>query len=144
MKNSKIAPLVIMSSLSILVFAGCSYMKSLSTNKNTDNNNNNNTDSQIPNSTVEIKKNVLNDLVNENKISQIQSDKVIAALTKSMPQDMEATNANMTNTNNEAGIINDKMPNKNKLYGLVTSGVITQAQSNTINQKIQIAINKVK
>ena len=29
-------------------------------------------------------------------------------------------------------------------YLEVTSGVITQAQSNTINQKIQIAINKVK
>jgi hypothetical protein len=155
MKNLKMMLILILASLSIVVFAGCSTKKIEIVQKpptatNITNNTTNTTDTKT------IYSNVLKKLVNEKKITQTQSDKVLEEVTSNKPLGTQATNQNETNANtntntdintnmnNGTGITNSTGTTKdpttnNGLSKLVSSGVITQAQAALINQRIQEA-----
>jgi polyhydroxyalkanoate synthesis regulator phasin len=84
---------------------------------------------------------VLKELVTAGTITQDQADKVLAELTKSMPQ-QGAPNRNNNQQNNNQGQQggNGNGQNNagfNRLSGLVSSGVITQAQADAINEKMR-------
>lgn len=162
MKTSKLTSILILTSLSILAIECFRSKKKTDINKNS-NNKDNNTDPQVPESkpTEEMKTiyfNTLNALVAANTITQTQSGKVLAVLTSNTQQNTAAIKQNSANTYNETDTApnaetgnssnqtgtNYKTPSHNVLSELVTNGLITQAQANTINQKIQIAINKTK
>ena len=80
-------------------------------------------------------------LVTAGTITQDQSDKVLAEVTKNVPkagsQDKtQSSQQSGKEKNNGAGNGQNK-PRNNQLTSLVNSGVITQAQADSINQKIR-------
>lgn len=84
---------------------------------------------------------VLKELVTAGTITQNQADKVLAELTKSMPQ-QGAPNRNNNQQNNNQGQQSGNGNGQNnagfnRLSGLVSSGVITQAQADAINEKMR-------
>ena len=81
--------------------------------------------------------NILKSLVTAGTITQPQSDKVLAAETKNSPQSIAISKT--TGASKPKGINkpNGRRPMNNRLSILVTKKVITLAQSNIINQKIQ-------
>jgi len=163
MKNIKknIAILTI-ASLTIIMFIGCSSYKKIGYSQNSGTTNNTDTgmagntgteNEQISyqTSTQLIYSNALKPLVTKGTITQKQSDKVLAAITRYMPNDTgtartpstsstpgtpststPGTGTPITDTSNVKMI-----PNISELNVLVKSGVITQVQANVINQKIQ-------
>lgn len=173
MKNlKKNISIVIIASLTIIMFVGCSSYKKVGNSSNSDTTNNTGTSMTDTGTqkTKELYSNTLKPLVTAGTITQNQSDKVITAITKDMSNDTETTdigtpspgtprtitpgkNAPSTGTPSigtpgvgspatpVTGITGAKMkPNISELNALVRSGVITQAQANAINQKIQEAI----
>ncbi len=84
---------------------------------------------------------MLKELVTAGTINQEQSDKVLAELTKSVPQQGTPNwNNNQQNNNQgqQSGTGNGQNnAGFNRLSGLVTSGVITQAQADAINEKMR-------
>ena len=69
-------------------------------------------------------------------ITQAQSDQVLEAVTKNVPQDTETGKSSGTDKSRNKDKPVDTKPKNNRLSELVTSGVITQAQADTINQKV--------
>ena len=133
MKSAKmIASILIIAS--IVISVGCSSKK-VTTTQNTTNSQTRKFDPAAMKTSYE---NVLKSLVTAGTITQAQSDKVLEAVT---------TNSQGTRINKTAGTGNQNPANKpsgtrlknNQLSALVTSGVITQTQADTINQKIQEA-----
>lgn len=84
---------------------------------------------------------VLKELVTAGTITQEQADKVLTELTKSMPQQGTPNRNNNQQNNNQGqqGGNGNSQNNAgfNRLSGLVSSGVITQAQADAINEKIR-------
>ena len=80
----------------------------------------------------------LKELVSNKTITQAQSDKVLAALTSNVPKKAQGgtQNSQEKNQNSNQGKEESK-PKNNPLSSLVSSGVITQAQSDAIMQKIR-------
>jgi len=163
MENTKknIAILTI-ASLTIIMFIGCSSYKKIGYSPNSGTTNNagtgmaGNTDTEneqisYQTSTKLIYSNALKPLVTEGTITQKQSDKVLAAITRYMPNDTGETRTPSTSstpgtpstsTPGTGTPITDTsnvkmIPNISELNVLVKSGVITQVQANVINQKIQ-------
>ena len=139
MKNKKITSILIISSMTMLLFVGCSSKVATTTAQTTN-------QSQIGykkfNSAAmkTLYSNDLKSLVKAKIITQVQSDKVLEAETKNMAQSGKRTNGNYKQNNNQGqsnstGSGQNRSKN-NRLSALVTSKVITQAQANTINQKL--------
>ena len=149
MKNAKkITSILIITSMAITMFVGCSS-KSASTsaqatttsqstqtgNKNFD-----------PTAMKTLYSNVLKPLVTAKTITQSQSDKILAAETKNVQRSwgtgrpVGTATQSSANRQNGTNRRNGKNTMSNKLSTLVSSKVITLAQSNTINQKIQEAM----
>jgi len=84
--------------------------------------------------------NVLKSLVTAGTITQIQSDKVLAAETKNTAQSIATSKATGTAVPKGTNKPNGRRPMNNRLSVLVTSKVITLAQFDTINQKIKEAM----
>ena len=80
----------------------------------------------------------LKELVSNRTITQAQSDKVLAALTVNVPKNTQGgtKNSQQNNQNKSQGNWQNRS-RYNPLSSLVSSGVITQAQSDTIMQKIR-------
>ena len=151
---------LILSSLLILFLIGCSSTKSTTSTDTTANEN-----SQRGNfDPSAIYTTVLKDLVTAGTITQTQSDKVLAVVTKGMPQgaagdkaagspgenpgtaptDAGAPTDTPTGTDATKGTGTDKTsggaPKNDRLSELVTSKVITQAQADTINEKVKTSM----
>jgi len=145
MKNAKkITSILIVTSMAITMFVGCS-------SKNADTSAKTTTTSAQPIATGQalnkkfdpvamktLYSNVLKSLVTAKTITQLQSDKVLAAETRNAPQSK--------GTSKQRGINkpNGRRPTNNKLSALVTKKVITLAQFDIINQKIQEAMKNSK
>jgi len=69
-------------------------------------------------------------------ITQAQSDQVLEAVTKNVPQDTKTGKSAGTDKSSGTDKPTGTKPKNNRLSELVTSGVITQAQADTINQKV--------
>ena len=131
--------------------------------------NTNNEQISYQTSATKLYSNSLKPLVSDGTITQSQSDKVLIAITKNMVSDtgtsIGTTNPGTPRTTTPSkdtpstgtpsigtpgatssgtpgtGTTGEKMlPNINELNKLVKSGVITQTQANTINQKLQDSI----
>ena len=152
MKNTKIASILISVSMTILVFTGCGNTTKAPMNYTTKAPMNNTTkppmnETTKPNqskSTAKMKtlySKTLKDLVTEKTITQTQSKKVLAAITKNMSQGSGTTNNNTgvpnTGTGAETGTSNNTTNMINGLSSLVKSRVITQTEANTIHERIQ-------
>jgi len=167
MKNTKIASILISVSMTIIVFSGCSSRIKIP-NVVTKQQMNNAIKPDQSNSTamVELYSKTLKDLVTAKTITQNQSRKVLAAITNNMtpntvtvPNTVTAPNAvttpstvttpngvkapNTVTTPNKATTPNTT-PTINAISSLVKSKVITQAQANTINLKIQEAMKTIQ
>ena len=153
--SKKITSLLVIASISITVLVGCSS-KSADTNAETSNNKQPFANGQARNRNFDpvamktLYSNVLKSLVTAKTITQLQSDKVLAEETKN-----EAKNVGMNKPSgtvkpigtNKAGGSNNpngRRPMNNRLSVLVTKKVITLAQSDTINQKIQEAMKNIQ
>ena len=146
MKNAKrVTSILIITSMVITMFVGCSS-KSASTSVQATQTGNKNFD---PIAMKTLYSNVLKPLVTAKTITQSQSDKILAAETKNVQRSSgtgrPAGTATPSNTNRQNGTNgtnrrNGKNAMSNKLSTLVSSKVITLAQSNTVNQKIQEAM----
>lgn len=164
MKSTKITSILISTSISILVLAGCGTSPrtepdviKVPMNNTTKPSQSNQTNQTAMRKTIYSK--ALNELVTAKSITLSQSKKVLASLTRNMSQ--ETNNKNQTNTtpsvgapipgegagtlaptpstgttNNTANIINS-------ISSLVNSNVITQAQADIISHKIQSAMNNM-
>ena len=155
---NKITTTIIITSMSVLLFAGCSSSK---TNASTANETTNSQARQIDGTAIKtLYSAVLKELVTANTITQAQSDKVLAVVNKDMPQGgggdkptgtppgktddttkgtPPATTDDTTKGTPPDGA-NDSQPKNDRLSELVTSKVITQAQADTINTKLNAAM----
>jgi polyhydroxyalkanoate synthesis regulator phasin len=140
MKNSrKIISILIVASMSIGLFVGCSS-KTAATSA-TANTGSGNTRKFDPAAMKTNYENVLKTLVTAGTITQAQSDKVLEAVTKATPKSgdqgtNQSGDKNSQVKTNGTGNTQNRTRN-NPLSALVTSGVITQAQADAINQKIR-------
>jgi hypothetical protein len=142
----KIISILIVASMSVALFAGCSSKTadtSSATNQTTTNGRpgNGNNRSFDPAAMKTRYESVLKDLVTAGTITQDQSDKVLEAVTKNIPNpgskgSNQSSDKNSQSQNNQAGNGQNRTRN-NPLSALVTSGVITQAQADAINQKLR-------
>ena len=141
----KLISILIVASISIAALSGCSS-KSATANANASSNTNQtqkrrNFDPSAMKTRYET---VLKELVSDKTITQDQSDKIIAEITKqaaNRPQN-SGDKKNWQNNKQSGGQGgNDQHKNGgnrgNQLSSLVSSGVITQAQADTINQKLR-------
>ncbi|MBU3110194.1 hypothetical protein [Clostridium lacusfryxellense] len=109
MKNKKISLILISVSMTTLIFTGCAMKNSTKTpmnNTNKTNQTNQTNKSNQATSTDTMKKlysNALNELVTAKTITTTQSKKVLAAITKNMPQGSVANSSNRTTTNTGTG-----------------------------------------
>lgn len=144
MKNAKKVTLIlIVASMTMALFVGCGSKKT-----DTTTNTNSQTRKSDPTAINALYSDTLKSLVTDGTITQAQSDQVLEAVTKNVPQDTEtgksagtdkssgADKPNGTDKTNGTGKSTGTKPKNNRLSELVTSGVITQAQADTINQKI--------
>ena len=170
MKNTKITSVLISVSMTILVFTGCGNTTKApngtkapmyNTTKPPMN------ESTKPNKSIStatmkmLYSKTLKDLVTEKTITKTQSKKVLAAITKNMTQNSGTTNNNTgapntgteagtstgtgsTNSTSQTGTSNNTTNVINGLSSLVKNKVITQTQSNTIHQRMQIELTKVQ
>ena len=130
MKNKKIALLLISASMSILVLAGCSTTKAPTTTTKaptttTMKSSIKGNHTKKANSTSMMKtlySDTLKSLVTSKTITQTQSNKVLADLTKK----------------------SQVKGNANKLSTLVKNRIITQSQADIINKTIKTNTNKLK
>lgn len=145
MKNAKkFTSILIIASISMVMFAGCSSKKADTSSQTT-------TTGQTVNRKFDpavIKtryEDALKSLVTAGTITQVQSDKVLEAVTKNVPQSGNQSKGENNKPNgqqsNQQGQTKgtgsgQNRPRNNQLSALVTSGVITQAQADTINEKV--------
>jgi hypothetical protein len=133
-KAKKITSILIIASMSMVMFAGCSATKATTTNSSTTKTTKAQTIKFNPTATKTLYTDTLKTLVTAKTITQAQSDKILVAVTTNAPKGTStgktkaATKPSGTRTKN------------NKLATLVKSGVITQAQADTINTKISEAM----
>lgn len=132
--------ILIIATISILVFVGCNFIKSPTTNNTI----NAETRKSNPTAIKTVYSDTLKQLVIDGTITQTQSVIVLASITQNVSQGTGTLNS--AGATNSAGTINGTgnptgtIPSTNQLSALVTSNVITQAQADIINQRIQEAI----
>lgn len=164
MKNTKISLILISVSMTILVFTGCGMPNSTKTPMNNTNRTNQTNKSNQSISTATMKtlySNTLKELVTANTITNTQSKKVLAAITKNMSQGSVTNSSNgttpntgttgtagttgtgTTNSTNQIGTTNNTNV-INGLSSLVKSKVITQVQADIIYQKIQMELENIQ
>jgi hypothetical protein len=173
MKNTKIASILVSVSMTIIVFSGCSgrtKMPNVVTKQEM--NNTIKPNQSNPTAMTELYSKTLKELVTAKTITQTQSRKVLAAITNNMtpntvtapdavttpntvttPNGVKAPNS-VTTPNSVMTPNTETAPNTvttpdttsiiNGISSLVKSKVITQAQANTINLKIQEAMKKIQ
>ena len=144
MKNKrKFISILIVASMSMGLFAGCSSKtadaSATTTKQAAGNGGNRKFDPAAMKASYE---NVLKSLVTAGTITQDQSDKVLEAVTKNVPksgdQGTNQSNSQKNSQGQNTGAGNGQNRTRNNpLSALVTSGVITQAQADAINQKIR-------
>ena len=143
MKNAKkITSILILASMTMVLFVGCGSTKT----DTTANTNTNATDSQTrksdPTAMKTLYSDTLKSLVTDGTITQAQSDQVLEAVTKNVPQNTGTDKSSGTDKSkgtdktDGTGKSTGTKTKNNRLSELVTSGVITQAQADTINQKV--------
>ncbi|HEY8893115.1 MAG TPA: hypothetical protein VIM70_23085 [Clostridium sp.] len=139
-KSSKITLGLITISMSILLLVGCksSAAKSNSANQGTAQGNYQRPD---PAAMKKQYQDALKGLVADGTIKQVQSDKVLVALTKNISKTGTQVKAKNTTQNGQQGNAKNYV-RPNPLSALVTSKVITQAQSDTILQKTRGNFNR--
>lgn len=143
MKRSNIKKLMsifLAASISIIALTGCSSNKTSSTSSATASSNgyahNKGNRNFNPSAMKTRYETVLKGLVADKTITQDQSDKILAEVTQNMNKPRQQnSNQNSQNSNHANG-----GNRKNQLSSLVSSGVITQAQADTINQKLRDAM----
>lgn len=137
----KLISILIAAGISITALSGCSS-KSASANTNTSSNTNQtqkrrNFDPSAMKTRYET---VLKELVADKTITQDQSDKIIAEITKQAANRPQNSGNKKNWQNNKQGG-NGQHKNGgnrgNQLSSLVSSGVITQAQADAITQKLR-------
>ena len=139
-KLSKITLGLIITSMLMLLFAGCqsSVSKASSAAQGTRQGNNRKFDP------VAMKKqyqDALKALVTDGTIKQVQSDKVLVVLTKNISKPGTQVKAKNNEQNGQQGNAKNNV-RKNPLSELVTSKIITQAQSDAIMQKTRGNFNR--
>ena len=146
MKNAKkITSILIVASMTMVLFVGCGSTKTdTTTNTNTNATTNSQTRKSDPTAIKTLYSDTLKSLVTDGTITQAQSDQVIESVTKNVPQDTETGKSAGTDKPKDTGKSTGTKPKNNRLSELVTSGVITQAQADTINQKIGEAMKSNK
>ena len=133
MKNAKkITSILIVASMVMVLFVGCGSTKTDTTTNANTNATNSKTRKFDTTAIKTLYSDTLKSLVTDGTITQVQSDQVLEAVTKNVPQDTETGKSAGTDKDKPTG----KKPKNNRLSELVTSGVITQAQADTINQKV--------
>ena len=137
---SKITIALVLISMSVFLFAGCKS-KDNSVQASGKTQGRGNFDPAAMKTRYE---DALKGLVTDKTITQDQSDKVLVAMTKSMPstgtKPTDKTATNKTATNKQANAGQGSGQNKqrpNQLAELVTSKVITQAQADIITEKLR-------
>ena len=146
MKNiKKIISIFTIGTMTALLLAGCGS-KAAATSAAVNSNAKTDTAQQAPKSMETNYSNVLKELGANKAITQAQADKVLAAVKKSSdgtkpadgtkPTDAAKTKDAAKTTGGTKPAHGTK-PNDSKLNALVTAGTITQAQADTINQKVQ-------
>lgn len=149
MKNSKkITSILIVSSMVITMLVGCGSKSTNTSDQTTNNAQATQTGNKRfdPTAMKTLYSSALKSLVTAKTITQSQSDKVLALETKNVQRG--AGKGRPSRSNKQSGTNNKNVANRgkgtnnmgNKLSTLVSSKVITLAQSNTINQKIQDAM----
>lgn len=132
---SKITIILVLISMSVFLFAGCKG-KDTSTQANGKAQGRGNFDPAAMKTRYEE---ALKGLVTDNTITQAQSDKVLEAMTKNIPSSgtkpTGKDTTNKQNTTQQGNGQNKQRPNQ--LAELVTSKVITQAQADTITEKLR-------
>lgn len=147
MKRSNIKKLMsifIAASISIIALTGCSSNKISSTSSTTSSNNghaHNKGNRKFNPSAMKTRyETVLKELVADKTITQDQSDKILAEVTQNINKPRQQNN----NENNQNSNYANGGNRKNQLSSLVSSGVITQAQADTINQKLRDTMKNSK
>ncbi|MGV8981588.1 hypothetical protein [Clostridium sp.] len=165
MKNvKKITSILMAASITMILFSACSSKTADTTStttettavttdasKTADNKRND------PTAMKTTYTNVLRALVTDSTITQVQSDKVLAIVVKEptdgekptgtpptdgeKPSGTPPTDGSKPNDTNSA---DERKPKGDRLSELVTSKVITQAQADTINEKVQAAMESVQ
>ena len=143
MKNAKkITSILMVASMTMVLFVGCGSTKTDTTTNTNTNATNSQTRKSDPTAIKTLYSDTLKSLVTDGTITQAQSDQVLEAVTKNVPQDTEAgksagtDKSSGTDKSKDTGKSTGTKPKNNRLSELVTSGVITQAQADTINQKV--------
>lgn len=143
MKNAKkITSILIVASMTMVLFVGCGSTKTDTTANANTNATNEQTRKFDPTAIKTLYSDTLKSLVTDGTITQAQSDQVLEAVTKNVPKDTETGKS--AGTDKSSGTDKSKgtdkstgtKPKNNRLSELVTSSVITQAQADTINQKV--------
>lgn len=147
MKRSNIKKLMsifIAASISIIALTGCSSNKTSSTSSATSSNNghahNKGNRNFNPSAMKTRYETVLKELVADKTITQDQSDKILAEVTQNMNKPRQQNSNQNSNQNGQNSNHANGGNRKNQLSSLVSSGVITQAQADTINQKLRDAM----
>ena len=156
MKNTKVSLILISVSMIILVFTGCGMQNTTKTPMN-NTNTTNQTNKSISAAIIKTSySNTLKELVTANTITNTQSKKILAAITKNMSQGSatNSSNAATPNTGSTKSTGTTSSTNQikttnntnvvNGLTSLVKSKVITQVQSDTIYQKIQMNLENIQ
>ena len=143
MKNAKkITSILIVASMVMVLFVGCGSTKTDTTTNANTNATNSKTRKFDTTAIKTLYSDTLKSLVTDGTITQVQSDQVLEAVTKNVPQDTETgksagtDKSSGTDKSKDTGKSTGTKPKNNRLSELVTSGVITQAQADTINQKV--------
>lgn len=143
MKNvKKITSILIVSSMAITMFVGCGSKSANTSDQTTDNTQSTQKGNKRfdPTAMKTLYSSALKSLVSAKTITQSQSDKVLAVETKNVQRGTEKGRSSGTGKQSGTNKGNRKNNMGNKLSTLVSSKVITLAQSNTINQKLQDAM----
>lgn len=145
MKNAKkITSILIVASMTMVLFVGCGSTKTDTTTNTNTNATNSQTRKSDPTAIKTLYSDTLKSLVTDGTITQAQSDQVLEAVTKNVPQDTETDKSAGTDKSKNTGKSTGTKPKNNRLSELVTSGAITQAQADTINQKVGEAMKSNK
>jgi hypothetical protein len=165
-RKSKITSVLVITAITMALSVGCSSKKADTATTEVAGNVTNSRTSGAKQTTAEMKtvySNILKALVIDKTISQVQSDKVLVEVTKARTGNFgnerpSGTEGKDKPTGTEPGDgtkgeapeggqggeapADGTRPKNDRLSTLVTSKVITQAQADTINEKIQDAMQK--
>lgn len=140
-KMKKLISILIVASISIAALSGCS---SKAANAASNNNKTQMRRNFNPSAMKTRYETVLKELVSNKTITQDQSDKIIAEITKQISnRPQNSGNKKNWKNNKQGGTQGSNGQHKNsgnrgnQLSSLVSSGVITQAQADTITQKLR-------